>query len=659
MTLEEISHHDIAGASPGGRQHENRARRKATHGRDKRGAHMRNRAPSKLQRPASGCANQWRNRAQNSAQQSASHRTISPTKRPAIKLQSRGQRTTRGATSRGQRANGLPTSGQQRATSGATSNGHHARRRRPASSRDARQARMQSRGPKRAGEEEGAAAHGGGRRPSITDSACKNQLVVVSVQYGLFNPYIPIRSTTIGKSRVAIDPIAMHTSWRSNSDIASVTSKSVELAIQSPQYLSSNCFALSWYVRYSELLICAALALICSCSKLVNQLGCPLRSGCPLLITFLFIQLASISVPALFRSGSLRTVSAWTSSQYALVSICYSALFQLAYELLHSSSSSSLLSLYQLASDLHSKERISRDRLDEASASKRKMGPSNPVFHGKKQNFEVSPHRAVSAVRLMRIELGGAFADLLNEQSKGSGDNEMGYVERTLGFRTRDLEDRDLRLVTEIVGGTIRWRRYLDYLILSMCHDDNTFRSMEPLLLQILRIGFYEIVKLEMPPYAVVDENVKVAKFALRPGAGNMVNAVLRKLVVLKESNSLPLPTIDGDDRQQARALATIHSHPVVPYEISHHLDDFVRIKAGLQRADLRWNRSLEDMEQLKTLQDELLDSASTSQGFNQYMSARRLSCTRGGRAGFLRRYRIHLRASRYELEQQMMENGD
>ncbi|KZV21937.1 hypothetical protein F511_09810 [Dorcoceras hygrometricum] len=58
----------------------------------------------------------------------------------------------------------------------------------------------------------------------ITDSACKNQLVVVSVHYGPFNPYIPIRSTTIGKSRVAKDPIAMHASWRSNSDITSVTS---------------------------------------------------------------------------------------------------------------------------------------------------------------------------------------------------------------------------------------------------------------------------------------------------------------------------------------------------------------------------------------------------------------------------------------------------
>ncbi|KZV22659.1 hypothetical protein F511_09353 [Dorcoceras hygrometricum] len=65
----------------------------------------------------------------------------------------------------------------------------------------------------------------------ITDSACKNQLVVVSVQYGPFNTYIPIRSTTIGKSRVARDPIAMHTSWRSNSDIASVTRVSMNFRV--------------------------------------------------------------------------------------------------------------------------------------------------------------------------------------------------------------------------------------------------------------------------------------------------------------------------------------------------------------------------------------------------------------------------------------------
>lgn len=188
--------------------------------------------------------------------------------------------------------------------------------------------------------------------------------------------------------------------------------------------------------------------------------------------------------------------------------------------------------------------------------------------------------------------------------------------------------------MTDIVGGTIRWRRYLDYLILQLCHDENTFSGMEPLLLQILRIGVYEILKLEMPSYAVVDENVRLAKVALRPGAGNMVNGILRKLVLLKENNSLPAPKMEGDDRAQSRVLATLHSHPVwmvrrwtkylgqeeaiklmmwnnsdpsyslranrakgftradlvlqlemlkVSYELSPHLEDFVRIRTGMQ----------------------------------------------------------------------------
>ncbi|KZV24478.1 triacylglycerol lipase [Dorcoceras hygrometricum] len=55
--------------------------------------------------------------------------------------------------------------------------------------------------------------------------------LIMIVVYGPFNPYIPIRSTTIGKSRVAIDPTAMHTSWRSNSDITSVTRVSMTFRV--------------------------------------------------------------------------------------------------------------------------------------------------------------------------------------------------------------------------------------------------------------------------------------------------------------------------------------------------------------------------------------------------------------------------------------------
>ncbi|KZV48505.1 F-box protein [Dorcoceras hygrometricum] len=63
----------------------------------------------------------------------------------------------------------------------------------------------------------------------ITDSAYKNQSVMVSIQYGPFNTNIPIRLRTIGKSRLARDPITMHTSWRTNSDIACVTSAVADL----------------------------------------------------------------------------------------------------------------------------------------------------------------------------------------------------------------------------------------------------------------------------------------------------------------------------------------------------------------------------------------------------------------------------------------------
>ncbi|CAA2962475.1 probable 28S rRNA (cytosine-C(5))-methyltransferase isoform X1, partial [Olea europaea subsp. europaea] len=94
----------------------------------------------------------------------------------------------------------------------------------------------------------------------------------------------------------------------------------------------------------------------------------------------------------------------------------------------------------------NNKRRTSRDYSAKTSITTSRTGSSNPAGKPQKLNSEVSPHRAVSAVRLMRIELGGAFADLLNDQGKGSGDNEMGYVERTLGFRTRNLDDRDLRL---------------------------------------------------------------------------------------------------------------------------------------------------------------------------------------------------------------------
>lgn len=41
----------------------------------------------------------------------------------------------------------------------------------------------------------------------------------------------------------------------------------------------------------------------------------------------------------------------------------------------------------------------------------------------------------------------------------------------------------------------------------------------------------------------------------------------------IQEREALPLPKIEGDDRAQARALAIIHSHPVVSLPFHGSLD--------------------------------------------------------------------------------------
>ncbi|XP_058112562.1 uncharacterized protein LOC131255766 isoform X3 [Magnolia sinica] len=57
--------------------------------------------------------------------------------------------------------------------------------------------------------------------------------------------------------------------------------------------------------------------------------------------------------------------------------------------------------------------------------------------------------------------------------------------------------------------------------------------------------------------------NLRLAKVALRPGTGNMLNGILWKLLLLEEKNSLPLPKLEGNGRAKAPSLATIYSHLV------------------------------------------------------------------------------------------------
>lgn len=92
----------------------------------------------------------------------------------------------------------------------------------------------------------------------------------------------------------------------------------------------------------------------------------------------------------------------------------------------------------------------------------------------------------------------------------------------------RLAREDDRALLRELVSGVVRRLPHLDRAL--EAHTDREMGRVQPELLQILRVGAYQILFLDrVPAYAAVHECVKAAK-SLNPGAGGFVNGVLRSL---------------------------------------------------------------------------------------------------------------------------------
>lgn len=116
------------------------------------------------------------------------------------------------------------------------------------------------------------------------------------------------------------------------------------------------------------------------------------------------------------------------------------------------------------------------------------------------------------------------------------------------------MDPREERQALEYVAGVTRWRRWLDFLIASAYRGD--YEKMEPALRQVLRIGLYDLLFLATPPHAALNEAVELAKKRVRPGAGGLVNGILRNL--LRRKDDLPQPHTGS----MAEDLAIRYSHP-------------------------------------------------------------------------------------------------
>lgn len=101
-------------------------------------------------------------------------------------------------------------------------------------------------------------------------------------------------------------------------------------------------------------------------------------------------------------------------------------------------------------------------------------------------------------------------------------------------------DERDRSLATDLVTGTLRWQRQLDYVIEHFAKRPIAKLDFE--VLHILRLGAYQLLHLDrVPAAAAVNDAVAMTRRARKTSAAGLVNAVLR--AISRNTHRLPLPS--------------------------------------------------------------------------------------------------------------------
>lgn len=93
----------------------------------------------------------------------------------------------------------------------------------------------------------------------------------------------------------------------------------------------------------------------------------------------------------------------------------------------------------------------------------------------------------------------------------------------------KNLNDKDIGLISEIVYGVTTWKLTLDEIIKK--YSKIRLKKISVWILNILRMGAYQIIFLDkIPKSAAVNESVNLAKRYGHSSSANFVNAILRKI---------------------------------------------------------------------------------------------------------------------------------
>lgn len=145
--------------------------------------------------------------------------------------------------------------------------------------------------------------------------------------------------------------------------------------------------------------------------------------------------------------------------------------------------------------------------------------------------MKVSPARKAAFGVLFKIETERAFSSVLLPAAEAG------------------LSNADRGLCHEIVLGTLRHQIYLDRVIDILSGR----KKLDPAIRIILRIGLYQITKLEkIPDHSAVNESVELTVTAKKRSAKGLVNAVLRRAI-------REMPVLQFSDDVERISVETSH----------------------------------------------------------------------------------------------------
>ncbi|MEG3834030.1 16S rRNA (cytosine(967)-C(5))-methyltransferase [Microcoleus sp. MON2_D6] len=151
--------------------------------------------------------------------------------------------------------------------------------------------------------------------------------------------------------------------------------------------------------------------------------------------------------------------------------------------------------------------------------------------------------RQIAFLALREVHRRGAFADAALDRA----------------FSNSQLNDLDRRLVTELVYGSVRRMRSIDFIIDKLATKKSS--QQPPELRTILHLGLYQLEYLnQIPPSAAVNTTVQLAKENGFSGLSSFVNGLLRQYIRLTDNDLNPLTVTNY--KSPVERLGILHSFP-------------------------------------------------------------------------------------------------